>query len=57
MAVKRVPGVLEAEFSYQRGEGTVTYDPAETRPELFIDELVRMTGFGARVTSPSSGDR
>ncbi len=57
MAVKQVPGVLEAEFSYERGEGTVTYDSAETRPEVFIDRLAQLTGFGARVTSASSGDQ
>lgn len=49
MAVKRVGGVRDATFSFERGDGEVTYDPTQTNPEAFIAELERMTGFVATV--------
>lgn len=49
MAVKRVEGVEDATFSFERGEGQVTYDPTRTNPETFIAELKRMTGYVATV--------
>jgi len=41
--------VLDAEFSYEKGEGTVTFDPMQTNPETIIAELTRMTGYTASV--------
>ena len=49
MAVTRVPGVTDAQFSYEEGSGVVTYDPDETDPEAFIAELADKTGFIAHV--------
>ena len=49
MAVKRVEGVREAEFSYERAEGFVTFDTTKTNPQAFIAELDRMTDFSATV--------
>jgi len=49
MAVKRVPGVVDARFSYEEGSGVVTYDAGETDPDAFIAELADKTGFIARV--------
>ncbi len=43
--MKRVEGVEEATFSYERSEGLVTYDPEQTNPRAIIEELERMTGF------------
>lgn len=45
MAVERVEGVQEADFSYARAEGFVIYDPSVTSPEEFLAELARMTDF------------
>lgn len=49
----------EAEFSYERGEGFVTFDTTKTTPETFIAELARMTDYRATLrpaeeTSPGS---
>lgn len=52
MAVNRVPGVLESEFSYEEGSGVVTYDPEATDPETFLAELAEKTGFRGRVIEP-----
>jgi hypothetical protein len=49
VAVERVEGVSEATFSYQQGEGVVTFDPTLTSPEVIMVELQRMTGFVPRV--------
>jgi len=49
VAVKRVEGVQDATFSFERGAGEVTYNPTRTDPEAFIAELARMTGFLATV--------
>ena len=49
MAVKRVEGVQDATFSFERGDGEVMYDPTRTNPEAFIAELERMTGYVATV--------
>ena len=54
MAVNRVPGVIEAEFSYEEGSGVVTYDPDVTSPDVFIEELVDKTGFLAAVLGQDS---
>lgn len=52
MAVNRVPGVLESEFSYEEGSGVVTYDPEATDPETFLAALSEKTGFRGRVIEP-----
>lgn len=49
MAVQRVEGVQAAEFSYERSEGVVTYDPERTSSDAIIAELTRMTGYTATV--------
>ena len=49
MAVERVDGVREAEFSYERAEGFVTFDTTKTSPEEFLAELDRMTDFSGTV--------
>ena len=57
MAVKRVPGVLEASFSYEEGSGVVTFDPERTDPETFIAELKDKTGFLGSVSDETDGER
>ncbi len=42
-------GVREAEFSYERAEGFVTFDTTKTSPEVFLAELDRMTDFSGTV--------
>lgn len=56
MAVERVEGVEEARFSYERGEGFVTYDPRRTKLEEIVAELKRMTGFDAVERETMEGD-
>lgn len=55
MAVERVEGVREAEFSYPEGTGTVTFDTTLTSMSKVIAELTRATGFGATVQDSGSG--
>lgn len=55
MAVTRMPGVLDAYFSYEEGSGVVTYDPALTSPETFLPRLTDATGYGARVVAGPVG--
>ena len=62
--MQRVPGVIEAKFSFEEGAGLVSYDPEATEPRIFIEELADKTGFGARVVGedgpagqPSEGAR
>jgi len=49
-----VEGVKDARFSYQRGEGLVTYDTTRTSPEEFIAALVRMTDYRAKLRAEPS---
>ena len=53
MAVERVDGVENAEFSYEERTGIVTYDPKVTSPEEFLTRLDEMTGFKGTVESSS----
>ena len=55
MAVERVKGVREAEFSYERAEGFVTFDTTQTTPEAFIGELERMTDYSAKLRPVAGG--
>lgn len=55
MAVERVKGVREAEFSYERAEGFVTFDTTQTTPEAFIAELERMTDYSATLRPVEGG--
>jgi len=57
VAVQRIEGVLDAEFSYERSEGIVTYDPERTSVEAIIAELTRMTGYAATVRDGSEPPR
>jgi copper chaperone CopZ len=45
LAVRRVEGVDEAEFSYERAEGSVRYDTTVTNIQEITEELEQMTGF------------
>jgi copper chaperone CopZ len=49
VVVQRVAGVREATFSYEKGEGFVTYDTTQTSPEAFIAALESMTDYRAKV--------
>lgn len=40
-------GVHEAAFSYEHGEGFVTFDSTETSVSEIIDHLDRSTGYAA----------
>jgi hypothetical protein len=45
----RVEGVELAKFSYERGQGWVTFDTTKTSPEQFLEELDRMTDYSGTV--------
>ena len=47
MAVEKVEGVREATFSYERGEGFVTFDTTRTSLSEISAELERLTDFTA----------
>jgi len=47
-------GVQDAAFSYERGEGVVTYDPKRTSVGAIIAELTRMTGYTATAREGST---
>ncbi len=49
MALKKVAGVEDADVSYEEGRAIVTFDPEQTSPTEFINELEQLTGFTARV--------
>lgn len=50
LALKRSPGVLDADVSYESRTGLVWYDSTLTSPGRFIADLGRMTGYRAAVT-------
>jgi len=50
IVLRRVPGVLQAEVSYDEASAEVTYDASVTEPAEFIARLEKMTGYRARVT-------
>jgi copper chaperone CopZ len=52
LVLKRVPGVHDAEVSYETASAVVRYDPARTDPARFIARLREMTGYEARVVEP-----
>ena len=56
MAVERVEGVREAQFSYERAEGFVTFDTTKTSPEEFLAELDRMTDFSGTVRTDANAE-
>ena len=56
MVVQRVEGVREAEFSYERAEGVVTFDTTKTSPEAFIAELASMTDYRATLRPARGGN-
>lgn len=49
MAVQRIEGVRDAEFSYPDATGVVTYDTTLTSDAEIIAELKRATGYVAVV--------
>ncbi len=56
MAVERVDGVREAEFSYERAEGFVTFDTTMTSPDVFLAELDRMTDFSGTLRADGGSE-
>lgn len=48
-------GVQKADFSYERAEGFVTYDPTKTSPEAFLAELAGMTDYRGTVREEVRG--
>jgi len=46
--LKRTPGVISAEVSYDRREAEVEYDPSGTSPEMIIKAITNM-GYKATV--------
>lgn len=45
--MERVEGVQEARFSWEAGEGFVTFDTEVTSVSEIVSELEEMTGFSA----------
>lgn len=56
MAVERVDGVALAEFSFERGEGFVSFDTTKTSVDEIVGELQRLTDFTA-TERPTTGGR
>lgn len=46
----------EAQFSYERAEGFVTYDTTTTSPEEFLAELDRMTDYSGTVRAEAGAE-
>ena len=49
-------GVREAQFSYGRAEGFVTFETTKTSPEEFLAELDRMTDFSGTVRTDANAE-
>ena len=49
IVLEKVPGVLDAEVSYDESAAVVLYDASEVSPPEFIARLEEMTGYEARV--------
>lgn len=49
--LKRTPGVVSAEVSYERREADVEFDPSKTAPEKIVEAIANM-GYKARVKNP-----
>lgn len=45
---KNVKGVKDAQVSYEKGTGEVTYDPAKTTPEAIAKAITEKSGFKAQ---------
>jgi len=52
--LKRTPGVISAEVSYERREANVEYDPSRTSPEKIIEAITNM-GYKAKVKEQVDG--
>ena len=46
--LKRTPGVIAAEVSYERREARVEYDPGKTSPEKLVEAITNL-GYTATV--------
>lgn len=57
MALKRLPGVLDARVTLDDSLGVVTYDPRKVTPSQIAAHLTRLTGYGARILgeNPKTG--
>ena len=53
IALKRLPGVLDAKVTLDDSLGVVTYDPREVTPAQIAAHLTRLTGYGARIIADS----
>jgi len=49
VALKRLPGVLDAKVTLDDSLGVVTYDPSKVTPAQIATHLTRLTGYGARI--------
>ena len=53
VALKRLPGVLDAKVTLDDSLGVVTYDPRKVSPAQIAAHLTRLTGYGARIITES----
>ncbi|HET7470948.1 MAG TPA: heavy metal-associated domain-containing protein [Gemmatimonadales bacterium] len=53
VALKRLPGVLDAKVTLDDSLGVVTYDPRKVTPVQIAAHLTRLTGYGARIITES----
>lgn len=49
LALKRIPGVLDAKVTLDDSLGVVRYDPRKVTPAEIAVQLTRQTGYGARL--------
>ena len=54
IALKKLPGVLDAKVTLDDSLGVVRYDPRKVTPEQITAHLTRLTGYGATVLPDTS---
>jgi mercuric ion binding protein len=52
-ALKRLPGVLNANVTLDDSLGVVSYDPRKVTPAQIAAHVTRLTGYGARIIAES----
>lgn len=55
IVLRRVPGVYQADVSFESASAVVRYDPAKTSPEKLIEQLRKMTDYEASIIKPVEG--
>ena len=54
VALRRIPGVLDARVTYEDSSAVVRYDAGETNPKEIARQLAEATGYGVRILVDSA---